>query len=752
MAPEENDRTREAPLSAIPGPAGRPDALAGRVLKGGYRIEGQIGQGGMGVVYRATQTALGRAVAVKTVQPDGRAPAVAVERFFREARLLSQLNHPNIVRIIDFGTDPGPLHFMVMEYLPGESLDDFVAKRLPLGGGLVLALMQQVCAAVTAAHELQVVHRDLKPSNIQVVSASNPDQPVVKVLDFGLGKRLAEEETAAPPGLTREGVMLGTCGYSAPEQLHGGVLDVRADVYGLGAVLYFLLSGRPPYLDEGFRSTLARQLTEPPDPLAPGGLNEDRLRRVEAVVRRAMSVRPADRYATPGALLADLSAALAGAPPGTALARPAFAGCAEGPTVVAPKPPSEAAATGRAPRLRWAWVALGLAGVLALLGGWLGSLGRKAETAPPGPAGDIVLGMSGPFSGPAKELGRGVKLGVETCLQSANGEGGVLGRRLRLVALDDGYEPEQARANMVRLLEEHGVFAFIGNVGTPTAEAALPVALRQRRVFFGAFSGSSVLRKDPPDRYVFNYRASYAEETAALVRHLVTVHKIAPEQMAVFAQNDAYGRDGVAGVEGAVRRLGHSPAGILTVGYDRNHNDVSKAVRAVLRRKDRVKAVILVATYHPASRFIHQLKRHKVTPLFASVSFVGSGPLVEDLDYLGGQPTKGIIVSQVVPHVASTAPGVARYRADLAAYMPAEPPGPASLEGYLAARALVEGLREAGPDLSPESLVAALERMGDLDLGVGAPAGFGPSRHQASHTVWLTELGERGAYSELPQE
>ena len=134
---------------------------------------------------------------------------------------------------------------------------------------------------------------------------------------------------------------------------------------------------------------------------------------------------------------------------------------------------------------------------------------------------EITFGISAPFSGPAKELGRGMKSGIDIAFAAVNEAGGVNGRKLKLVALDDGYEPERTKAAMKELAETRKVFGFIGNVGTPTAEVAVPFALEKKMLFFGAFTGAGLLRHDPPDRYVFNYRASYAEETAATVQYLV---------------------------------------------------------------------------------------------------------------------------------------------------------------------------------------------------------------------------------------
>ena len=152
---------------------------------------------------------------------------------------------------------------------------------------------------------------------------------------------------------------------------------------------------------------------------------------------------------------------------------------------------------------------------------------------------EIKFGISAPFTGPAKELGQQMKLGIETAFSMANEKGGVNGRQLSLVAADDGYEPERTAETMKQLYDKYQVFGIVGNVGTPTATVALPYALEKRMLFFGAFTGAGLLRRDPPDRYVINYRASYAEETDAVVRYLVKMRRLRTDQIAVFAQQDA---------------------------------------------------------------------------------------------------------------------------------------------------------------------------------------------------------------------
>src|SRR5262249_47002644 len=189
---------------------------------------------------------------------------------------------------------------------------------------------------------------------------------------------------------------------------------------------------------------------------------------------------------------------------------------------------------------------------------------------------EIRFGISAPFSGPAKELGQNMKLGIESAFNMANAKGGV---QVRLVAADDGYEPGRTAVTMKQLYEKDQVFGLIGNVGTPTAVVALPYALDRKMLFFRAFTGAGLLKSDPPDRYVFNYRASYAEETAAVVSYLVKVRRLALEQIAVFAQQDAYGDASFSGVEKAIRLLrGGNETPIVRLGYQRNTVNVEDAV------------------------------------------------------------------------------------------------------------------------------------------------------------------------------
>src|SRR5712692_11711290 len=365
---------------------------------------------------------------------------------------------------------------------------------------------------------------------------------------------------------------------------------------------------------------------------------------------------------------------------------------------------------------------------------------------------EIRFGMAAPFSGSAKELGRQMKLGIDTAFNRVNDAGGVEGRMLKLIAADDGYEPTRTADAMKQLYEKDQVFGIIGNVGTPTAVVAAPFALERRMLFFGAFTGANVLRNDPPDRYVFNYRASYAEETDAVVRYLVKLRRIPPRQIAVFAQQDTYGDAGFAGVSKAVRALGVSDAAIVRLNYQRNTVDVDDAVNQLKLQKPPIKAVVMVAAYRAAAKFIE--KTHDLFPgmLYTNVSFVGSTALGDELMLLGPRYASGVIVTQVVPAVSGYSSVVLEYKNALAKYFPGEAPDYVSLEGYVSANVLIQGLKRAGPQFDTEKLIDVLENTRNFDLGLGAQLSFGRAEHQASHKIWGTALDDNGKYQAIELE
>jgi ABC-type branched-subunit amino acid transport system substrate-binding protein len=292
---------------------------------------------------------------------------------------------------------------------------------------------------------------------------------------------------------------------------------------------------------------------------------------------------------------------------------------------------------------------------------------------------------------------------------------------------------------------------MVGNVGTPTAAVAVPFALQHKMLFFGAFTGANLLRSDPPDRYVFNYRASYAEETAAVVNYLVKIKRLKPAQIAVFAQQDSYGDAGFAGVAKAVRSLGGTETAILRLNYQRNTANVDDAVKKLqaynsTNGRAPIKAVIMVPAYRAAAKFIEKTRERFPNMIYTSVSFVGSTALANELTLLGARFSNGVIVTQVVPALDGYSSLVLEYKTALAKYAPGEAPDYVSLEGYVMAKVLIAALEQNGRDLDVEKLVQTLENIRDYDIGLGTLVSFGRSEHQGVHKIWGSQLDANGHY------
>jgi len=349
----------------------------------------------------------------------------------------------------------------------------------------------------------------------------------------------------------------------------------------------------------------------------------------------------------------------------------------------------------------------------------------------------VRLGMSTALSGPAADLGWNMSVGVTACVERVNRSGGANGRLLHLEALDDGYEPTRTAPNMRTLIQDSKVDLIIGNVGTPTAIAAIPIVMRERVPFFAAFTGAGVLRKQPPDRYVINFRASYAEEAAAMVDALIEHVGLQPEEIGFFTQRDGYGDAGFAGGMQALNR--HSPENegkVVHSRYERNTLAVENALADMLLAETLPRAVIMVGSYAPCAKFIRLARENGLDALFLNVSFVGSESLAREL----GRDGEGVVITQVVPHYASDLPLIEDYRTDLARLDPEVSPSFGSLEGYIATRILCLALEtlEGKPDR--ESITQALLSLGDFDIGLGVPLRLTEYEHQACHTVWPTIL------------
>jgi ABC-type branched-subunit amino acid transport system substrate-binding protein len=436
--------------------------------------------------------------------------------------------------------------------------------------------------------------------------------------------------------------------------------------------------------------------------------------------------------------LADLERSISG-PSLAAVIAPSAANAAPAPMASIMPPATTATTPAPAPAQQTAAVAPTVTQAVPLAASNVRGINEK----------EIRFGIVAPFSGSARELGRQMKLGIDTAFNRVNDAGGVNGRMLRLLAADDGYEPTRTLDGMKQLYEKDQVFGYIGNVGTPTSAVAIPYALERRTLFFGAFTGSNILRNDPPDRYVFNYRASYAEETDAVVHYLIKIKRLQPRQIAVFAQQDSYGDAGFAGVAKAFRTMGVSDSSILRLNYKRNTVDVEDAVNQLKAQKAPIRAVVMVATYRAAAKFIEKTRDTYPGMIYSNVSFVGSTALADELMLLGPRYASGVIVTQVVPAVGGYSSAVLEYKNALAKYFPGEAADYVSLEGYIAANVLIQAMNKVGPQLDTEKLIDTLEVMRNIDLGLGTQLNFGRSEHQASHKIWGTAIDDNGKYAPL---
>jgi len=349
----------------------------------------------------------------------------------------------------------------------------------------------------------------------------------------------------------------------------------------------------------------------------------------------------------------------------------------------------------------------------------------------------IRIGQVCALTGAAQGLGQEMRAGASVYFAYVNSQGGVHGRKITLMTLDDGYEPEKTIEATTKLIEQEQVFMLFGYVGTPTSSAAVPLTKKAQVPFFGPFTGAEFLRT-PVSANIYNVRASYFQETEEQVRQLVDV--LGKKRIAVFYQDDSYGKAGLGGVQKAMRQRGLDI--VATGAYQRNTVDVQAALDSI--KKANPEAVIMVGAYKPSAAFIKAAKVAGMQVLFLNVSFVGSLPLAKELDGDGN----GVIVTQVVPSPwdASTAL-VAEYQQHMQQYAPGVELSFGSLEGYLDAKIVVQALRDAGPTLTRAALLKALDSMTTADFG-GVVVSFSPTDHQGLDTVYLTVL-EQGSYKQV---
>jgi ABC-type branched-subunit amino acid transport system substrate-binding protein len=340
----------------------------------------------------------------------------------------------------------------------------------------------------------------------------------------------------------------------------------------------------------------------------------------------------------------------------------------------------------------------------------------------------ILIGSCSALDGPARFLGNQMVLGASAYLHSVNDEGGVFGRKVQLMALDDGYDPEKAPACFKRMTKE-GVFALGFFVGTPTAKVYIPMAEEERIPVVGLFTGAQLLY-EPLKHYVINVRASYYDETREQVEKLweANIRKIG-----VIYQDDAFGKTVLDGVKLALQKHNSAPAGMGT--FSRNTTDVDSALKSVMAA--RPQAVVMVGPYAPVAAIVKKAHAAGWRPQFLTVSFVGTEEFIKE----AGPDAEGTIITQVLPpYEHSDYPTVALYRQQLAKYYPNTPPSFVSLEGFVDAMVFVEGLKRAGKELTREKFIIGLESLHELDMGLGPKLilRYSPTDHKGFHNVYPT--------------
>jgi branched-chain amino acid transport system substrate-binding protein len=375
---------------------------------------------------------------------------------------------------------------------------------------------------------------------------------------------------------------------------------------------------------------------------------------------------------------------------------------------------------------------MGIRRLLASIAIWT-VFGPASAQVPGVTAKTIVLGQSAAFSGPAAQLGIQMNIGTKAYLDHVNAKGGVHGRTIELRTRDDKYEANLAVENTKKLIAEDRVFALISYVGTPTTGAAMPILTEAKVPLVGPFTGAELLRT-PVNRYIFNVRASYYDETEKIVEQLTSTGN---KNIAVFYQDDSYGQAGLKGVEIAMTRRSLKISALGKV--ERNTVKVEQAVKSI----DSVKpdAVVMISAYTSIAEFVRQMRKAGSVAQLHNVSFVGSKALSDALKEEG----YGVAISQVVPFPWSPAVPIVKEYQQILKQAGNTDYNFSSLEGFIVGKVMVEGLKRAGKDLTREKLIAALEGMTNVDLG-GFIVGFSPTNHSGSKFVDLTMIGRQGRF------
>jgi len=345
---------------------------------------------------------------------------------------------------------------------------------------------------------------------------------------------------------------------------------------------------------------------------------------------------------------------------------------------------------------------------------------------------EILIGSSLALAGHAGYLGTQMLQGAMSYIRHINDAGGIHDRKIKLITLDDSYDPIQCLYNTQQLILKKQVFALFCFVGTPTTVRIVPLIHEAQIPLIGMFTGANRLRQ-PVSRYLINIRASYYQETQAAVDLIVKEKKF--DKVAVFYQYDEYGFDGLRGTEIALKKYGLIP--VAKGSYIRGTQDIEIGLEKIIQSN--AQAVVMIGTYDPCAKFIHLARSRGYNPLFHNVSFVGSKALAQRL----GSAGEGVIVTQVVPPPHSNPgmdplPGVKQYVSLLKKYYPDSKPSFVGLEGYLNARILFEGLKRAGKDITREKFIRAIETINQFDLGIQHLLSFGKNDYQGLDNVYYT--------------
>jgi len=377
-----------------------------------------------------------------------------------------------------------------------------------------------------------------------------------------------------------------------------------------------------------------------------------------------------------------------------------------------------------------------LAALALLAGSLLPSLAAADEV---GVTTDTILfGQVAALEGPSAALGQSMRQGLLAAFTEVNAKGGIHGRKLKLVSRNDGYDPDRSVVETVKLIYEDKVFALIGAVGTPTAMATAPIAAANDVPFIGPVSGAEFLN-GPEFQNVVNIRARYKAEAEVWIKHLV--EDLHQSRIGIFYQDDAFGRDVLAGVKAALDRRGMELTAEGT--FERNTRAVGAAFRMIKRAEP--DAVIMVGTYGPCAEFIKLSHRSGFNPTFAAVSFVGGTALAKEL----GREGAGIIVSQVVPFPWDTRLKlIADYQAAQKALDPSQTPDFQSLEGYIVGRVVGRALELAGPNPTRSDLLRVINDVGQFDIG-GDIIAFGAMRQTHPPEVFLTQIQTDGSFKPI---